>query len=261
MPHDNFTNDKANILSVQLPETPEELSQDEEWCVVHYNGLKKRIRFHNYDEIYEIPGLYEYLFYDILRCNSPQVVCSLLEKELKHSSLKISDLNVLDIGAGNGMVGEQLKKAGVKSVTGIDVIDEAADATERDRPDIYNDYHVVNLTDIPQSTYHELKSETFNCLTTVAALGFGDIPPLAFANAYNLISTPGWIAFNIKKLFLSKKDTSGFFRLIHRIVDSGILNIRCCRRYRHRLSLDGSPLYYCAIVGVKKANIPMNWFK
>ena len=40
---------------------------------------------------------------------------------------------------------------------------------------------------------------------TVAALGYGDIPPQAFAEAFNLISDHGWVAFNIKDRFLQEE--------------------------------------------------------
>src|SRR5436305_13260775 len=50
--------------------------QDAEWCWVKIeDGPKRRIRFHDYPEIYEIPGLYERLFYDELRCDSPATDC------------------------------------------------------------------------------------------------------------------------------------------------------------------------------------------
>lgn len=247
-------------LSVHFHDCPERLSQDEEWCVVKYDGVEKKIRFHDYDELYLIPGLYERLFYEKLKCNSPQTVCSLLKREIEDSSTKLSDLAVLDVGAGNGMVGEQLEEMGVDNIVGVDIVAEAVEALERDRPGLYKDYHVVDLTDVPQSIREQLENEDFNCMTTVAALGFGDIPPLAFAEAYNLISRPGWIAFNIKDRFITEHDTSGFSCLIRRMVDSRILDMQDCLHYRHRIALDGTPLYYFAIVAVKQADIPMEWF-
>ena len=53
-------------------------------------------------------------------------------------------------------------------------------------------------------------------MTTVAALGFGDIPPAAFVGAFNLIETPGLLAFTIKDDFLGDDDPSGFSGLIQR---------------------------------------------
>jgi predicted TPR repeat methyltransferase len=98
---------------------------------------------------------------------------------------------VLDVGAGNGMVGEKLTEIGVGSVLGLDIIPEAMVATERDRPGIYDKYYVEDLTRMPGAVYREIENCSPNCLTIVAALGFDDIPPPAFAEAFNLISDEG----------------------------------------------------------------------
>ena len=93
----------------------------------------------------------------------------------------------------------------------------------------------------------------------MAALGFGDIPPLAFAAAYNLISDGGWIAFTIKEDFLSDDDGSGFSALIRRMLEEGALELLRERRYQHRLSVAREPLYYLAIVAVKRGDVPLAW--
>jgi glycine betaine/choline ABC-type transport system substrate-binding protein len=43
-------------------------------------------------------------------------------------------LRVLDIGAGNGMVGSELMGSGAQMYVGIDIIEETRTATERDQP-------------------------------------------------------------------------------------------------------------------------------
>ncbi len=235
------------------------LDQDEEWCTVAVNGKHRKIRFHDYDEVFEVPGLYERLFYEKLKCTSPETVCDLLEEELAESDDSVSDLIVLDVGAGNGMVGEQLVDRGAESIVGIDIIGAARDAARRDRPGVYDDYVVADLTDLPRDVSRQLEDARFNCMTSVAALGYGDIPTAAFARAFNLISTPGWVAFNIKEDFLKDADTTGFAGFIRRMIDSGILKARLMRRYRHRLSLAGEPLYYVAIVGRKQRDVPESW--
>ena len=237
------------------------LDQDEEWCTVVVNGSRREIRFHDYDEVFEVPGLYEHLFYEKLKCNSPETVCNLLEEELAESDDSVSGLTVLDVGAGNGMVGEQLVDRGAESVVGIDIIEAARDAARRDRPGVYDDYFVADLTDLPRDVARQLNAGEFNCLTSVAALGYGDIPTAAFTRAFNLISTPGWVAFNIKEDFLKDTDTTGFAGFMRRMIDSGILQARLMRRYRHRLSLAGEPLYYVAVVGRKQRDVPESWLE
>ena len=234
------------------------IDQDQEWCEVSFNGDRRRIRFHDYHEVYSIPGLYERLFYDELRCESPRTVCSLLARLIEEDDVEPSTLRVLDVGAGNGMVGEELKRLGVGSIVGVDIIEEAAQATERDRPGLYDDYVVADLTDLPLDARARLQTAEFNCLTSVAALGYGDMPPLAFAVAHNLVADGGWIAYCIKERFLEDED-SGFSKLVRRMLDEGVIDLRARQRYRHRLSLHGEPLYYVAMVATKQTNVPRSW--
>ncbi len=242
-------------LEVALPDATLAMDQDAEWCVVRTGGKSRRIRFHDYEEVYAIPGLYERLFCDILKCNSPSTVRQLLEAAIDQMSIEPADLRVLDLGAGNGMLGEELTGMGVESIVGVDIIDAAADATERDRPGIYEDYVVTDMANLSDRQRSLMEMFEFNCLTCVAALGFGDIPPDAFTEAYNLVATGGFIAFNIKEEFLNGKDTSGFSELIEAMCQEGILEVRKRERYRHRLSTNGDPLHYVAMVGVKQCDL------
>jgi predicted TPR repeat methyltransferase len=243
-------------FKVKIPETDDDVVQGEEQFIIEYNGEKTRVRAHDYDRIYSVPGLYEYLFYDKYKCKSPKVVCSLLEKEVQKTSMEVSDLKVLDVGAGNGMVGEELKSTGADTVVGLDIIEEAAEATERDRPGVYADYFTEDLTRLPDSVKEKIEELSPNCLTVVAALGFDDIPPDAFIEAYNMISEPGWVAFNIKDEFYSPDDRTGFSCLIDRMMDDGIFKMNAKKRYCHRFCQDGTPLHYYAVVGRKEKDIP-----
>jgi SAM-dependent methyltransferase len=231
------------------------VDQDEEWCEVLLDGHWRRIRFHDYHEVYAIPGLYEQIFYNELSCDSPRTVCSLLERQLDVAGADPADLRVLDVGAGNGMVGAELQKLGAGAVVGVDIIEEAEMAAERDRPGVYDAYYTVDLTAMPASVCRDLDDRRLNTLVTVAALGFGDIPPQAFAEAFNLISDEGWVAFNIKDRFLEERE-SAFARLIRRMLEEGVLSQRDETRYCHRLSVHGDPLHYIAIVAEKHGELP-----
>ena len=207
-------------------------------------------------EIYKIKKLYEQLFYERLKCQSPQKVSEALKYSLSQVQENLSELRVLDLGAGNGMMGEQLRKHGVARLVGVDIIPEAKEAAERDRPMVYDTYYVVDFCNLTVEQKEDLKEWSFNCLTTVAALGFGDIPPKAFIEAFNIISPKGWIAFNIKETFLDKSDETGFSIAIRELIFSEYLDVYYLERYQHRLSMEGQPLYYFAIVGRKNADIP-----
>lgn len=249
------TDTRTRPLAVEFP-GDDELEQDHEWCRVTVDGKTRDIRFHDYDEIYKVPGLYEFLFYERLKCCSPEVVRALLEEELETEDVDPASLRVLDLGAGNGMVGEELANLGVGSIVGIDLLPEASAAAQRDRPRTYEDYFVLDLTELSEARRRDLRRHRFNSLVTVAALGFGDIPPLAFAEAFNLVADGGWIAFNIKEDFLDDGHPSGFSKLIGRLLESGIVEKKAEKVYCHRLSTTGEELDYVAIVGTKRSDVP-----
>ena len=245
-------------FEVELPEVGQ-LGQDEEWCEILLGGERRRIRFHDYHDIYDIPGFYERLFYDKLECQSPRVIRRLLARALTELGTEPGELRVLDVGAGNGLVGEELRELGAGAVYGIDIIKEAAAAAHRDRPGVYERYLVADLTDLARDERDTLAGANLNTMTTVAALGFDDIPPRAFAVAYNLISTPGLVAFTIKEEFVAKRDSSGFSSLIHRMFDEEVIRPLAKERYRHRLSVQGEPLYYVAFVAEKISDVSPAW--
>jgi hypothetical protein len=93
-------------------------------------------------------------------------------------------------------------------------------------------------------------------VTTVAALGFGDIPVAAFAQAFNLVSDDGRIAFNIKDSFLAPDGGGPCAHRIKRLILEGCLDPHHLERYRHRLSVEGMPLHDVAIVGRTAREIP-----
>ncbi|HET7593624.1 MAG TPA: class I SAM-dependent methyltransferase [Rhodanobacteraceae bacterium] len=230
-------------------------SQSEAYFLITEDGEERRIDFHDYAEIYKHPGLYEQLFYQRLKCTSPAKLTELLRSAAGKAGVDPTQLRVLDVGAGNGMVGELLVAHGSARVVGIDNIEEAERAADRDRPGAYDAYYVADLTNLSPELRAELNDWNFDAMTTVAALGFGDIPVAAFAAAYNLVKTDGWIAFNIKETFLETSDDSGFSRLVKRMIHDDYLKLHHLERYRHRLSIEGNMLYYYAIVGQKRRDI------
>ena len=220
------------------------LDQDEVTFGLVENGEAHRLRFHDYAEIYRRPGLYEQIFYDRLQYNSPGKVADLLKRALNTVREPISELRVLDLGAGNGMMGEVLKRDGVARLVGADIIPEARDAAYRDRSEVYDDYYVADFAELDADMLDQLREWSFDCLTCVAALGFGDIPPRAFFNAMKLVRTDGWLAFNIKQTFLDHNEHNGFSRLIRELIFSKYLDIYHLELYRHRLSMEGTQLFY-----------------
>jgi hypothetical protein len=239
---------------IRFPENGS-LDQDQEWCEVKIDNVWEKIRFHDYDEIYSIPGLYETIFYRTLGTNSPYRMSEFLGSVLKEKKIAPEQLKVLDFGAGNGMSGEALQNIGVRTIVGCDLLEEAKKANWRDRPWVYADYFAEDFTNLTKETSKQLNDYQFNCLLTVAALGFGDIPPEAFFQAYNFVAQDGIIALNIRDEFLKMKNRKGFSKLIHYMIQEEIMEIEFYKRYQHRYNVHGEPLYYVGIVATKHRDL------
>ena len=241
------------------PADVRELSQDEVYFYLQHDNEKEKIRLHDYDRIYSIPGLYEQVVYERLKCQSPATVAEVLRYSISQSQQRFSELRVLDLGAGNGMMGEELKKHSVSRLIGVDIIPQAKAATDRDRPGVYDAYYVLDFCRLSDDERDDLASWSPDCLVSVAALGFGDIPAHAFLEAFNMIASDGWVAFNIKETFFDRSDESGFSRLIRELIFSEYLDLYHVQRYRHRFSIEGQPLYYFALGGKKNADVPRSF--
>ena len=228
------------------------LAQNEAYFHLERDGRRQRIRFHDYHTIFSLPGLYEQLFYDRLQCDSPRKMAEILHASVRQAREPFHALRVLDLGAGNGMMGEELGKFGVARLVGVDILAEAFEACQRDRPGVYDGYYVEDICALVPARREEIASWHFDCLTCVAALGFGDIPPAVFLSAYDLVAQGGWVAFNIKEDFLKDQDPAGFSGLVRQLIFSDAFDLHHLERYRHRLSIDGAPLHYFAVVGRKR---------
>lgn len=242
--------------TIEIPLSASDLPQDEEYVLVDNGHFRKKVRIHDYKELYSMPGLYEQVVYNILKCQSPRVIASLLRQQIIEDGIEPKDLNVIDMGAGNGIVAEELKNIGVDTIVGIDIIEEAKIAAKRDRPDVYNDYLVTDLAKADPQTINYLERMNINCVASVAAIGFGDIPPLTLANAIDIGSDDSWLALSIKEDFLNEIDSSGISDLMYELVKEDIIEIKERRKYTHRKSISGNELKYDAIIAKKNQEIP-----
>jgi hypothetical protein len=239
-------------LQIEYPGKDCLLDQDEEWFHLVTENGQKRIKVHEYDLVYNVPGLYEEVVYNKLQCDSPNVMATLLKETMVQHGSGDRALRVLDFGAGNGISGEVLKEEiETEALVGVDIIEAAREAAERDRPDVYDDYYVMDLSQLEAEDKRTLKAWDFNALVTIAALGFGDIPTKAFVNSFNLLPDGSWVAFNIKDRFLSNSDDTGYNEMLQEMIGSS-LQIYRKQHYCHRLSMAGEPLHYYAIIGRKE---------
>lgn len=239
---------------VIIPRLEQTLAQDKEYVIVDFGDRKEKVRLHDYGRIYEIPGLYEEIFIRRLKYNSPQVISTMLSDVVEESGSSMRDCRVLDFGAGNGVVGKEIRERGCDLIVGIDILPEAKDAANRDRVGVYENYYIMDLSQINRRAVAELRRYHFNTLITVGSLGFRDIPPQAFMNAFNLIEDEGWVAFSIKDRFLKSEDDTGYKATLEAI-SGDALSIYQTKRYCHRLSLRGERINYIAIIGKKVKSV------
>ena len=94
------------------PADVRELCQDEVYFYLLDGESREKIRLHDYDRIFAVPGLYEQVVYERLKCVSPTKVVDVLSRSVSQAQQSLNELRVLDLGAGNGMVGDELKKHG-----------------------------------------------------------------------------------------------------------------------------------------------------
>ncbi|MGD2100325.1 MAG: methyltransferase [Desulfobacterales bacterium] len=248
----------ADKFKVLYPDDDSELDQNEEFFTLVTDEGSKRLRIHDYDKVYTVPGLYEEVVYDHLKCDSPRTVCNLLAQQINAAKEPNDELKALDFGAGNGISGECLAdKFDCEALIGLDIFPEAQEAARRDRPEIYDDYYVMDLSEPSDKDLQTLDKWNFNVLLTVAALGYGDIPTQGFINAFNLVETDGWVAFNIKDRFMSREDDTGYHDTLNTMMGNS-LEVLKIHHYCHRLSMSGDPLHYYAVVGRKKDEINLS---
>lgn len=244
---------------IQLPKSEpptEELREPylpihEEYFWFSQNGTKRKLRLHDYAEVYRIPYLYEHLT-EKLHYQSHTVLSSLLVEKLTQAGGKVEDIVVLELGAGSGMAGKALRELGIESITGIDILPEAAKAAEREYPGVYENYYVEDLTDLSETTQQKLNSRGFNCLVCCSALSKGHLPGDALSVALQAIAPNGWIAFNVPKYIWDNKGPGGLAQLHPWVAETNILDIVATHSYQHRIYMDGRSLEYVAIIGRKR---------
>ncbi len=173
----------------------------------------------------------------------------------------LDSFRVLDIGAGSGLVGEKLYKNGITDIVGINLLEEAIDAINREQPGIYRDCYAMDMSDISKQKYSQLQKEKFNILTCGSALDFSDIPPLGFAAAYNLLVPDAWFVVNIKGVkdfFDTNSDSNGnIASFIRYLVSNKIASVTRNESYQHRIAINQRPIIYTAVLGRKLDNIPL----
>lgn len=235
---------------VYFPEN-NNVSQGKESFIVEIDGKAEEIFFQDYDKIYAIPWLYDRIF-ELVEYNSPTAICEAFNKLLAKQGISSSEIRVLELGAGSGIVGRNLKNMGIGYLTGLDILESAKEAVERDKPDLYDNYYAVDLTQVPQQIEQELKSIQYNCMVVVSATGWDHIPVSGLEKALDIIVPGGWVIYHTKREQQGTKSHAGSVKWIDQMIESGRIELQLQEPCFHRYSINKEAIYYEIIIGTKK---------
>lgn len=216
------------------------------------DGRSEQLRLHDYDRVFAIPGLYEEVVQVRLECASPEVLADRLVEEVRRAGEPVEALSVLDIGAGNGLVGDTLRSHGVEGrIVGLDREPAAARATRRDRPGVYADYLTATLDQIDVAEV--IARSGLTCLAGAGAIGGGHITRDQLAAAWRAFPEGAWLAITFHELVMSENDDGlGDFVQGLRSGREGT-EVLHFQRFRHRLRMSGEPIYYYVLIARKSA--------
>jgi SAM-dependent methyltransferase len=236
---------------VALPDGAAQNGKEAGYCLVDDGGTWRQVRFRGDSRLWEWPRVYETLVRNLLRGNAPGAIAHLLDRQLRAAGRRAADLRTIDLGAGNGWMGEELASLGIGEVVGVDATAAAAAAAERDHPDVYKSYLVLDMRRLSEAQRDELMNFDFNCMVCVDALAADEPAPNAFTEGFNLLAPDGWVAFHLSAETAEGGRDSRFARLIHRMIQSGAMNVATQQRYRHRFSSHGQPIFHVGVVARK----------
>jgi len=224
---------------------------DGEYLALRNVGSDEEIvHLHDYERLYGVPGLYEHIVQELLACRSPQVATDALADALTELALEPSEVVLLDLGAGTGIVGELASAIGIATIVGLDALDAARTACLRDRPGIYRDYLVGDLAAPPAELLTILERHRPTALISAGALGGTHASGAALVNALALLRTANPVVFTIDERWTRTDAPGGFRTLVARLLASGQLRLLRRSRFQHRISTSGNPIYYELIVAV-----------
>jgi len=224
---------------------------DGEYLALRDPGSDEEIvHLHDYERLYRVSGLYEHVVQELLACRSPQVAADALADALTDLALDPSEVVLLDLGAGTGIVGELASAIGISTIIGLDTLDAARTACLRDRPGIYCDYLVGDLAAPGPELLTILERHRPTALISAGALGGTHASGSALTNALALLRTASPVVFTIDERWTRTDAPAGLRTLVTRLLATDQLRLLRRSRFQHRLSTSGNPIHYELIVAV-----------
>jgi hypothetical protein len=227
--------------------------QTEESLVVrHADGSTERFRLHEYDRVYAVPGLYEEVVQRRLLSASATILADRLVTCAARAGTPAGELAVFDLGAGNGVSGEELRARGVRTLVASDASAAAREAAGRDRPGLYAEYLVGDTDELPQ-VGAVIRQHGLNALVTAGALGLGHITADSFHRLWSAFPAGSWFSVSLHAELAEPggSDFGDYLTGFEARADGGEILVR--EPFRHRLTMAGEPITYVAIVARKAA--------
>lgn len=235
---------------------PQSSADDGEFFSFGAEKSAEMIDLHDYSRIYRVPGLYEYVVQDLLQCRSPLVAADAVKAVVNEVGLRASQLCVLDLGAGTGILGQLLREAGVRSIVAIDSLLAARLAALRDRPGVYDEYVVGDLERDGSAVVEELSKRFLNCLVSAGALGGGHLGVRGLVRALSLLVTESLVVLTIRSDMLTQAHHEGFGRLVSKLRELDLLEVVHESSFRHRITTSGRPINYVVLAARLRAPVP-----
>jgi hypothetical protein len=237
-------------MDYEIELQPGDDQTQESLAVRHADGSTEHFRLHEYPRVYAIPGLYEEVVQGRLQCASPRRLAELLVGHAADAGTAPAELAVFDLGAGNGVVGEELRARGVATLVASDNIAAARDAAQRDRPGLYAEYLVGDTDDLPQVP-GLIRELGLNALVAAGALGLGHISADSFHRLWSAFPAGAWFAVSLHEDLAEPggSDFGDYLATFEDRDDGGEILVR--EPFCHRLTMAGDPIPYVAIVARK----------
>jgi hypothetical protein len=236
-------------MAVRLLGPPE---AEGEYVALRESGRSEDlVHLHDYERLYDVPGLYEHIVQDLLGCRSPQVAVDGLAGALAQLKFDPASVVLLDLGAGTGLVGELASGIGVPTIIGFDALPAARAACLRDRPGIYREYLLGDLAAGDPQLLADIRRHRPNALVSAGAMGGTHTPPTALANALAVLPADAPVVFTIDERWMQTDAPGGYRTAVKRLLDSGGLRLLRRSRFQHRVTTTGEPIHYELIVGAR----------
>lgn len=150
---------------------------------------------------------------DMTGYNDPYEIAKTTVEKLGQPGQPLADpkTRILDFGCGTGLMGIELKKAGYKSIYGLDGSSEMLAIA--DSKGVYNwTWEVlVGETTLPDVTLYnaDLKDSGFDAIFSSACLMVGHFPNTCFEEMLKVLRPGGYMIFSIRDIYMSNETDNG----------------------------------------------------